>query len=330
MRRRKKYLAHDEQGEAGDGDLVEICSTRPLSKLKRWRLVRVVRRSALGGTPVTESERETQIADLEIPVPMKTLIGTFLSSAELLGTRTAEMHLALSQHGSDPEFVPESYGTLYHRSVYQSMRNLAMGSLRLVRQRQGTLSAKIRGQTQTLLSQERRILERLEQFRGAKITAQRMRHHGDYHLGQVLFTGKDFRIIDFEGEPARSLADRRRKRCPLRDVAGMIRSFHYAAVSTLLDHTDAGVLRDADLDRLEECSRMWYRWVSAAYLRAYLKAAQGAAFLPRDSREMGMLLDIFLLEKALYDVSYELNNRPDWLRIPLRGILDVLSEEAGR
>jgi maltose alpha-D-glucosyltransferase/alpha-amylase len=262
----------------------------------------------------------------EIPATARSLVGVFLASAELLGRRTAELHLALSQKSDDPEFTLESYGTLYHRSVYQSMRNLALGSLRLVRQRQAALPAAIRKQTQELLSQERLIVDRLEEFRRTRISAMRMRHHGDYHLGQVLFTGKDFRIIDFAGEPARSLADRRRKRSALRDVAGMIRSLHYAAVSSLLDQTDSGIVREADLARLEGWSRHWYRWVSSSFLRAYLKTAEGAAFLPKDKNELRVLLNVFLLEKALYEVAYELNNRPDWLRIPLRGIADVLTE----
>ncbi len=273
-----------------------------------------------------------EMAEQEAPADVSNLVGAFLVFVELLGTRTAEMHLALAQKTDDPEFYLESYGTLYQRSVYQSMRNLSLGCLRLVRQKQKSLPEKIQVQTQALLGLENKILATLEEFRNSNVTAMRSRHHGDFHLGQVLYTGNDFKILDFEGEPARSLADRRRKRSPLRDVAGMIRSFHYASVSTLLSHLDSGLLPEADGAKLEPWSKHWYRIVASAYLRAYLKTAKGADFLPKDKKEIQLLLNVFLLEKALYEVTYELNNRPDWLRIPMHGIADVLAEgvEGGR
>jgi trehalose synthase-fused probable maltokinase len=130
----------------------------------------------------------------------------------------------------------------------------------------------------------------------------------------VLFTGQDFVIIDFEGEPARPLRERRLKATPLRDVAGMIRSFHYAAHSGMPHETPD----------LEPWARFWYCWISAAFLRAYLATANGAEFLPVSRTEVKLLLDTFLLEKAMYELAYELNHRPDWVRIPLRGIAQLL------
>jgi maltose alpha-D-glucosyltransferase/alpha-amylase len=153
--------------------------------------------------------------------------------------------------------------------------------------------------------------------------ATRIRIHGDYHLGQVLHTGRDFIIIDFEGEPNRPLSQRRTKRCPLVDVAGMIRSFSYAATWAL----HQGTIRPEDLPELESWADSWYRWVAASYLRAYLEAASGAAWLPQEQPEMHRLLEIFLLEKAAYELGYELGHRPDWVSIPLRGMLDLLEEE---
>jgi maltose alpha-D-glucosyltransferase/alpha-amylase len=149
-----------------------------------------------------------------------------------------------------------------------------------------------------------------------RIHAVRIRHHGDYHLGQVLYTGEDFVIIDFEGEPARPLDERRMKRAAMRDVAGMIRSFQYAAYSAIRNR--AGVPETADA-----WAGFWTAWVSRAFAEAYFGSAAGRPFLPDDESERKLLFDVFVLEKALYEVAYELNNRPDWVGIPLRGIVAV-------
>jgi maltose alpha-D-glucosyltransferase/alpha-amylase len=156
-----------------------------------------------------------------------------------------------------------------------------------------------------------------------RITGRRIRTHGDYHLGQVLYTGKDFVIIDFEGEPSRPLGERRLKRSALRDVAGMLRSFHYAAFSPLMQGEVPGA-RSRDATQSELGARLWYDWVGAEYLRAYLKTAEGAQFLPGSRRELKVLLDVHLLEKAIYELGYELNNRPEWIEIPLRGVLELM------
>jgi maltose alpha-D-glucosyltransferase/alpha-amylase len=176
-----------------------------------------------------------------------------------------------------------------------------------------------------LLELEPEVDQRFRALFGRTLAAMRIRCHGDYHLGQVLYTGKDFVIIDFEGEPARSLTDRRLKRSPLRDVAGMLRSFHYATYNALFfDKSIGGGLRPEEQQTLEPWARFWYLCVAAVFLKAYLQAAGGASFLPQARDELRVLLDIYLLEKALYELKYELNNRPEWVRIPLRGILELL------
>ncbi len=148
----------------------------------------------------------------------------------------------------------------------------------------------------------------------------RIRVHGDYHLGQVLWSESDYYILDFEGEPARPLEERRRKESPLKDVAGMLRSFSYAAHAALFAHSDR---RSGEFDRLEPWTRAWIRWTSGAFLRGYLAAAGSAPFIPRDTGQRAALLDLFLIDKALYELQYELNNRPDWVRIPLRGLEEL-------
>jgi maltose alpha-D-glucosyltransferase/alpha-amylase len=151
----------------------------------------------------------------------------------------------------------------------------------------------------------------------------RIRCHGDYHLGQVLHTGGDFVIIDFEGEPARSIGERRIKHSPLKDVAGMLRSFHYASYVAL--HGQAStVIRSEDVPVLEEWARAWYLWVSSTFLRSYLDLMSDVPVLPPRPDDIASMLDGYLLQKALYEVNYEMNNRPDWLVVPLQGIMQVL------
>jgi hypothetical protein len=174
-----------------------------------------------------------------------------------------------------------------------------------------------------------RVLQRQDSIRGIarlvlnrSIRAGRIRCRGDYHLGQVLYTGKDFVIIDFEGEPARPLGQRRIRHTPLRDVAGMMRSFHYAANAPLFA-PGAGVFIE-NAHALEAWSRYWYAYSAATFMRAHLNSAGEAPFLPRSVEELGILLGVSMLEKVLYELRYELNNRPDWARIPLQGILQMV------
>lgn len=161
------------------------------------------------------------------------------------------------------------------------------------------------------------ILTALKNIYKKKIDVVKIRTHGDYHLGQVLFTGKDFVITDFEGEPARSYTERRLKRSPLRDVAGMIRSFHYAAYASLFLDTQ---IRKEDFKKMMPIMETWYRYVSQIFLDAYSKEVKGTSFIPKSKEDMDILMTTFLLEKAIYELNYELNNRPDWVIIPLKGI----------
>jgi maltose alpha-D-glucosyltransferase/alpha-amylase len=176
-------------------------------------------------------------------------------------------------------------------------------------------------QASRVLDLEGAILASLNNVRQEKITALKSRIHGDYHLGQVLYTGKDFIIIDFEGEPARPLSERRLKRSCLRDVAGMIRSFHYVVNSELTRH---GIIRPEDVARLEPWTDLWYHCVSATFTHAYLSELADSALIPVSKEHRGILLQTFLLQKSLYELQYELNNRPDWVIIPLKGIIHTV------
>ena len=200
------------------------------------------------------------------------------------------------------------------------MRNLKSKVFQLARDRVKKLPEPVAEVVRHVLTLEPRVLKTFHGILERKIAATRIRIHGDFHLGQVLYTGKDFVIIDFEGEPARSLNERRRKRPALQDVAGMLRSFQYAAYTVLANGTVPG----ADPQVVERWLRFWYAWMSSAYVKAYLDCVGQASFVPSDLRECESTLQVFLLEKCVYELGYELNNRPDWVHIPVRGIVDLV------
>lgn len=240
--------------------------------------------------------------------------GFFLEMVELLGRRTAEMHRALGTADSGSPFAPEPFSRLYQRSLYQSMRSLTRRILDTARRKGGM---------DELLADEKEIMAVFSRVTGDLIPARKIRIHGDYHLGQVLYTGRDFVIIDMEGEPGRTLSERRLKFSPLRDVAGMLRSFHYAVYGRFLEASEN---RPEDAARIEPWLRPWYVWVSGIFITAYLQHMKGSSFLPEDPAVLSRLLQAYLLEKAMYEVGYEMNNRPEWVRIPLEGIRLILED----
>ncbi|MGA8156214.1 MAG: maltose alpha-D-glucosyltransferase [Rhodoplanes sp.] len=270
--------------------------------------------------PPTKSLLE--LAKGQFPTLAQELIGHYLDEVDLLGRRTGELHLALAQDSKDPNFSPEPFTDFYRRGLFQSISGLINRNFTLLRRRLKAVPEALHAPANRVLELEAKVKKRIQLMRDDKFTCHRIRCHGDYHLGQVLYTGKDFIIIDFEGEPARPLSVRRMKGSPIRDVAGMLRSFHYAAYAGLMGQA-AGV-RPEDFEQLEPAAKFWYIWSVATYLRAYLEVTDKALFLPKSKQELQTLLDIFLLEKAAYELGYELNNRPTWVRIPLEGILQLL------
>lgn len=265
-----------------------------------------------------------ELVDHDPPEEVFEVIGPYGESARLLGQRTAEPHVMLASAPDEQDFAPEPFSKLHQRALYQSMRSLTGQVFRLLHQRLKDLPDVVRPEAQVVLESQGEILNRFQSIMHWKISAMRIRCHGDYHLGQVLYTGRDFVIIDFEGEPARPVSERRIKRLPLRDVAGMLRSFPYAAYMALFRQEESGIIRAEDRLFLESWVELWSDWVSVFFLKEYLEVAAEGNFLPRRREELTVLLDIYLLEKAIYEVGYELNNRPDWVSIPLRGIQQVL------
>ena len=265
------------------------------------------------GNPFDLSERPvSQMA--------KDNVGIYLDAAATLGRRTAEMHLALASGSDDPDFAPEPLTPENFQNVLLEFHQHASRVLDVLKERVSYLPDEVVEIAASVLARRRRILDHFATMKSNNFRTQRIRIHGDYHLGQVLRVKTDFEILDFEGEPARSLEYRRAKQSPLKDVAGMLRSFSYAAYASLINYT---ARHPQDVSRLEPWAQLWEHSAAAAFLRAYRETARGAAFLPASNSDFQELLEIFLLDKALYEVLYELNARPEWVRIPLMGIMSL-------
>ena len=247
-------------------------------------------------------------------------VGIYLDSAITLGHRTAELHLALASAKDDSAFVPEPLTAGDLETLLADLQQHASRVFDALKERMPYLPDDVLEIAAAVLSRRTRILEHFEARSPESFRTWRTRVHGDYHLGQVLRVKTDFVILDFEGEPARALAARRAKQCPLKDVAGMVRSFSYAAYSSLINHT---ARRAGELASLELWAQLWERCVSAEFLRAYRQTTRGSMFLPENAEDFRKVLDIFLVDKALYEVLYELNARPAWVRIPLMGIMSL-------
>jgi maltose alpha-D-glucosyltransferase/alpha-amylase len=240
-----------------------------------------------------------------------------------LGQRTAEMHIALASDHDDPEFCPERFTQNYQRSIYSGNRKLVAEKLDGLASRIPSLPPHIAEEAGQILDLRSDILECFSEIHQQKIHATKIRVHGDYHLGQVLFNGKDFFIIDFEGEPLHTISERRLKKTPFKDVAGMIRSFHYAAFGQLVLNQN---YRKEDMPHLERWAHQWFHYIRQFYLTAYLERAAGQSFIPDDPAALRLLLRNYTLEKAIYEVGYEMNARPDWLRVPIRGVLHAMED----
>ncbi|MCC6997180.1 MAG: maltose alpha-D-glucosyltransferase [Deltaproteobacteria bacterium] len=257
-------------------------------------------------------------ATQSIPEAQHVLLGGFPGHMRVLGRRTAELHLALLR-GTSAAFRPEPFTTMHAQSVYQRARAMLVRTCDLLGARLDSFGADQRALVEQLIGLEAQLSRRLSRVTTARIDCARIRHHGDLHLGQVLKTGDDFVIIDFEGEPARQLHERRYKRGALRDVAGMMRSFQYAAASALR----APGVRPEDQPTLRRVARLCEVWASTSYLAAYLESARGTRLVPATEPELELLIEFYLLEKAIYEIGYEANNRPDWLEVPLRSLLET-------
>jgi maltose alpha-D-glucosyltransferase/alpha-amylase len=272
--------------------------------------------------PATDARAWLWSGASEPPAGVVESVSTYLATAEILGRRTGELHVELAA-GIDPAFAPEPFSSDEIVRAAGAMRQHADEQFALLRQSLPRLDERRRDLAEQVLARAGAIRNSFEGLSDVADGGRRIRCHGDYHLGQVLVTEGDVAILDFEGEPARPLPERRAKWSPLRDVAGMLRSFAYAAMTGL---TAATLTRPEDTERLQPWAEFWEAWVSATYLRAYLAATAGAGILPARQGALEALLHGFVVDKAVYELGYELNNRPDWVHVPLSGLLRLGSE----
>ena len=282
-----------------------------------------------GGEVPHESGGPVEFADLPVPAIAGELMGSYLEFARTLGMRTAELHLALSHDSEDQAFQPEPFTMLYQRSLYQSLRNQTLRVTALLRDRLATLPAEVQASARAVVAAEGDVLRRFAALLGHRIVATRIRNHGDLELKQVLYTGRDFVIVDLAASDVQSASERRVKVSPLRDVASMLWSFHVAARGGLVGDGSAALVRPEDVATLQPWAFFFARWAGSSFLRGYREQAAGAPFVPSDERDLGILLMVFGLEKCLDEIEREIDRKPGWLRIPLRGILEVVRMEEG-
>jgi maltose alpha-D-glucosyltransferase/alpha-amylase len=293
-----------------------------IDELRRYyerATARVKRTDAREG--LEERERHEGQDDAEGPPPFFVALEQwYLTSATTLGRRTAELHAALT--GEPPSaFAPEPLDRDAIGVIANQMRAHGDAALDLLAQRLTSLDEVSRREAEAILAGREALLARFDTIRLLDDAGRRIRVHGDYHLGQVLRTEEDFVILDFAGDPAQSIAERRTKQSPLKDVAGMIRSYGYAAYAALFAF---GVHAPDDYAALEPWAGTWEHWVTGAFVKGYLAGAGESPLLPRDQEGVTALLSAFVLDKALRELAYELHGRPDWVRVPLAGVYKLI------
>jgi maltose alpha-D-glucosyltransferase/alpha-amylase len=260
------------------------------------------------------------LSEIVLPERVRDAVGVYLDAAGTLGRRTGELHLALGQPSTNADFSPVPLGASHLAALKEQLTANASQAFGVLRDYIGRLPEDAVEDAALVLSRRRVLQEKWGALTAVEEGGLLTRIHGDYHLGQVLRTKSDFVILDFEGEPAKSLAERRSKQCPLKDVAGMLRSFSYAAYASLSRLTSR---RPQDAEKLEPWARLWERAVFASFLKSYREAVSTSTVVPAQSAAFRSLLEAYILDKALYELVYEINNRPAWVRIPLHGILSL-------
>ncbi|WP_461107206.1 maltose alpha-D-glucosyltransferase [Spirosoma koreense] len=260
----------------------------------------------------------------ELPAETQELLGhRAAQQAQQLGTRIGQMHLALASNHSSKDFTPEEFSLHYQRSLFAGLQSLVRASYQSQKRNLSRLPDDIKQDAEWLLNQKEEVLKRLKRIYTKKLDITKIRIHGDLQLDKILLTGKDLAIQDFGGEASRSYSERRLKRSPLRDVAAMIRSFYYVGYEGFLRTNQVS---KEDSARVMPYAEFWANYMSGFFIDAYLKTVQGSSFIPAQPEDLQMLLETFLLEKAITDLNAELNLRPDWVRVPLQLIQSIIGQ----
>jgi len=253
-------------------------------------------------------------------------VGTYLESARLLGVRTAELHLCLASGDAGGDFSTEPMTPHYLRGVFQSMRSLAVQNLRRLRKRMKALPPELAAVAHRVIELEAAILLQYRRLIEGNFSARRIRIHGDLHLGQVLWTGRDFVFLDFEGDMTVPISERRIKRSPLHDVARMVRSFHHAAYAGFHRQVELGVISHENLPKFEPWVRHWNLVVSRAFLQAYCQGMEKSEILPSDPEQLRTMLPAYLLDQVVEELGDELRRGSDNVRAPLQAIVYLMEE----
>jgi len=261
----------------------------------------------------------------EPPPLARELIGTYLETARLLGRRTAELHIALSQPTDDPRFAAEPFTDFYRQSLYHGMIGQVSATMSALRRHLSVIDEPALSEARRVMAMEEEIKKRFGAIRERRVQGLRIRIHGNLNLSELLYTGRDFVFVDFEGAAHRPLSERRIKRSPLRDVASMLRSFRYISHGVLHGQIPGVFTHPEYAPTLEAWAQFWNRWVGVTFLREYLATASGARFLPHSMEQTAFLLYTFLLDKAVQETAYDVRNRPEWLRVPLESILNLMN-----
>ena len=267
------------------------------------------------------------MASTPMPPLIGDLLGTRVDSVQQLGKRTAELHIALSSRPDIPEFAPEPFTDFYRHGLYHGMIGQVGRTFEALRTRAYSFKGAVQEETRALLERESEVRQQLHPLRDERIYSTRIRHHGNLNLSHLIFTGNDVMFLDFDGDPTRPMSERRIKRSALRDVASMLRSFDYISRAVMYGQVPGiQATKRESAPLLEKWGDAWRMWMGAIFLRSYMEAAGNAEFVPRSQKERRVLMRAYLLEKCLLEINHELDYRPDWVRIPVRGILNLLRE----
>jgi maltose alpha-D-glucosyltransferase/alpha-amylase len=265
------------------------------------------------------------VAFEELPEDLKDLLGARTAEqARLIGMRTADLHKALASGTYDASFAPEDFSLHYQRSLFASMQSLVRETFQKLQKDMPDIRQEIKDELQSVLNNRDAVLALMKRIYNKKLDAVKMRIHGNYHLGQVLLTGKDVAITDFGGDAFKTYSERRLKKSPLRDVATMLRSFYYVAYEGIFQNSQ---VPEEETGRLVPYARLWAHYVGGFFMEAYLEGVQDTLFIPEEKEDLRMMLQIFLLEKALSDLNYEKQHRPEWIVVPLRMVLSIIKQK---
>ncbi len=272
--------------------------------------------------PKVEMFRSLKIGDVPPQIIDWVGLNLFLK-VQTLAKRTAEMHIELGSEFEDTAFTPAHFNRDYEVWLKNRLIHQFQNRLNTIENNMHKLEGLALDLAKEFLDKKNEIRKRFIQFDWTKLKGERIRLHGDYHLGQILVRDNDFYILDFEGEPESTIRDRKVKQPPLKDVAGLFRSFHYAIYATIFNHPNDFPQNQKDLF---EAAEILYTYLNGVFLEVYTEAIQKANLNIGYSQERIFILKYCLLEKAVYEIGYELNSRPRWALIPLKGISNIINE----